>query len=207
MRRGEQAIHDLLISLTPASARNASSSSTVGGSPVKSSETRRSSFSFDAGGDGSRPSRSRRARTNESISFRGQAASRTDGNSARTASHTPSVPRSSRLRGSSDGASRSWRAKAVSWSPAGITSSGRSRGCAGRGRCVPRRQARSPPLGIQARDARRPRIKRSPALRASRPAHGRRNNARTGSGARRIRETGSAAEIIVQPLRRMTRNR
>ena len=65
------------------SARNASTSSGVGGRPIRSRVSRRISVVRSAGGDGARPSVSSRASTNRSIGFLTQAASRTGGAAGR----------------------------------------------------------------------------------------------------------------------------
>src|SRR3954471_23840955 len=61
------------------SARNASTSSGVGGRPIRSSVARRISVRRSAGFTGSRPSRSRRARMKRSTSVFGHSAFFTDG--------------------------------------------------------------------------------------------------------------------------------
>ena len=68
-RRGQQAIHDLLVGVGRLSARKASTSAGVGGRPVRSSVTRRISVRWSASGEGASPSSSSRARMKRSIGF------------------------------------------------------------------------------------------------------------------------------------------
>ena len=79
--RGESSRRSTTVSYADAdrSARKASTSSGVGGKPVRSRVTRRISAVLLASGSGSSPSSSSRSRMNRSISLTGQAASLTAG--------------------------------------------------------------------------------------------------------------------------------
>ena len=79
VRRRQQPVHDLGERVRASRREERSTSSGVGGRPVRSKVTRRSSVRLSAGGEGWSPSASSRASTNRSMSEIGQCLSFTDG--------------------------------------------------------------------------------------------------------------------------------